>query len=238
MVCSVLNIAPPLSSPPNWQMWEGAKRQARNSRLAGLRQVDGDGRVRACSDVSSSLDLGRAGPAAAARVAEANVAAAAALAAGFQAIAAGLQHLTALGVAAGAGDAAAVLRVLALAVTAAEIEVANLDAIPGAAAGAGAITKSLTKALQRGTGHRIIARTMEAEAPLALLEPQFTPWHHADIRRGSRGGGIRRPGSRRRSGRKSTSTFHDSAGHKQHSFGERVHRWASQRDWPGLPDPS
>jgi hypothetical protein len=184
------------------------------------------------------MDLGRAGPAAAARVAEANVAAAAALAAGFQAIAAGLQHFAALGVAACAGDAAAFLRVLALAVTAAEIEVANLNAVPGAAAGAGAIAQSLTKTLQRGTGNRIVACAVEAEAPLALLEPQFTTRHHADVRRGGRGGGIRRPGSGRRSGRKSTSTFHHSAGHKQHSFGERVHRWASQRDWPGLPDPS
>jgi hypothetical protein len=72
--------------------------------------------------------------AAAAGVAEANVATAAALAAGFEAVTASLQHLAALGVAAGAGDTATVLRVLALAVAAAQVEVANLDAIPSAAA--------------------------------------------------------------------------------------------------------
>src|SRR5438045_6598195 len=116
--------------------------------LAGLRQVNGDEWLRAWLRGISSMDLGGGGSAAAARVAEANVAAAAALAAGFQAIAASLEHLAALGVAAGAGDAAAVLRVLALAVTAAEIEVANLDAIPGAGARAGAVAQGLTKALQ------------------------------------------------------------------------------------------
>lgn len=218
-------------------MRRGAKKAGPQFSLAGLRQFGGDVRARASPGVSTSTDLGSTGPAAAARVAKANVAAAAALAAGFQAVAAGLQHLAALGVAAGAGDAATVLRVLALAMTAAETEVANLDAIPGAAARARAIAESLTKALQRGTGDRIIARAMDAEAPLALLEPQFTPRHHADVRRGRSGRCIGRKG-RRRSGRKSTPTFHHSAGHKQHSFGERVHRWASQRDQPGLPDPS
>src|SRR5262245_18422437 len=58
-----------------------------------------------------SRSLGSAGAAAAAGVAEANVAAAAGLAAALEAIAASLQHLAALGVAAGAGDAAAVLGV-------------------------------------------------------------------------------------------------------------------------------
>jgi hypothetical protein len=126
--------------------------------LAGLRQVSGDEWLRASLKGISSMDLGGGGPAAAARIAEADVAAAAALAAGFQAIAASLQHFAALGVAAGAGDAAAVLRVLALAMTAAEIEVANLNAIPGARARAGAVAQGLTKALQRGAGDLIIAR--------------------------------------------------------------------------------
>ena len=167
----------------------------------------------------SVTGLGGAGSAAAARVAEANVAAAAALAACFQAIAAGLEHLAALGVAASAGDAAAVLRVLALAVTAAEVEVADLNAIPGARARAGAVAQGLTKALQCGAGDLIAARAINAKATLALLELQLTPRDHADVRRGGGGGGIGRKG-RRRSGRKSTPTFHDSAGHKQHSFGE------------------
>ncbi|PYK08869.1 MAG: hypothetical protein DME65_13300 [Verrucomicrobia bacterium] len=97
---------------------------------------------------------------AAAGVAEAHVAAAAALAATFEAIAAGLEHLAALGVAAGAGDAATFLRVLALAVAAAEVDVANLDAIPGAAARAGAVAQGLTKALQRAAGDGVAAVAM------------------------------------------------------------------------------
>src|SRR5262249_37526013 len=105
---------PPLSSPHDWRMRRGAKKGRPAILTAGLRQFGGDGRARARSGVSTSMDLGLAGPAAAARIAKANVAAAAALAACFQAVAAGLQHLAALGVAAGAGDAAAVLRVLAL----------------------------------------------------------------------------------------------------------------------------
>ena len=156
--------------------------------------------------------------AAAAGIAEANVAAAAALAAGFQAVAAGLQHLAALGVAAGAGDAATVLRVLALAVAAAQVEIADLNAIPGARARAGAVAQGLTKALQRLASSRIVATALNAKTTFALFELQFTPRHHADIRGGACGG-IGRKG-RRRSGRKSTPTFHDSAGHKQHSFGE------------------
>src|SRR5206468_8773933 len=113
-------------------------------------------------------------PAAAARVAEANVAAAAALAAGFQAIAAGLQHLAALGVAAGAGDAATFLRVLALAVAAAQVEVADLDAIPGARARTGAVAQGLTKALQRLAGSRIVETELNAKATFALFELEFT----------------------------------------------------------------
>ena len=98
-----------------------------------------------------------ASPAAAAGVAERNVAAAAALAAAFEAIATGLQHLAAFRVAAGAGDAATVLRVLALAVAAAQVEIANLDAVPCAGARAGAIAQSLAKALQCLTRGRILA---------------------------------------------------------------------------------
>ena len=78
--------------------------------------------------------LSFARPAAAARVAKANIAAAAALAARLQAVAAGLQHLAALAVAARASNAAALFRVFALAVPAAQVEIANLDAIPRAAA--------------------------------------------------------------------------------------------------------
>jgi hypothetical protein len=163
------------------------------------------------------FDLGFASPAAAAGVAKADVAAAAALAARFQAVAAGLQHVAALTVAADAGDAAAVLRVLALAVAAAQVEVANLDAVPRAVARAGAVAQRLTKALQRAARDWVVAAALNAETTLALLETQVTPRHHAHIRHRGRGWCIGRKGGCR-SGRKSTSTFHHSAGHKQHSF--------------------
>jgi len=143
--------------------------------------------------------LRRAGAATAASVAEANVAAAAALAAAFEAIAAGLEHLAALGVAAGAGDAAAVLGVFALAVTAAEREIADLDAVPGAAAGARAVAQRLTKVLQRGARRLVVTFAEELEAPLALFKPHFAAGHDADIRRSDRGGRPARKGCRRSS---------------------------------------
>jgi hypothetical protein len=160
----------------------------------------------------SRLRLSCTRPAAAAGVAEADVAAAAALAAAFEAVAAGLQHLAALGVAAGAGDAATFLRVLALAVAAAQVEVADLNAVPGAAARAGAVAQGLTKALQRLAGCRVFAAALNAKTTFAFLELQLAPRHHAHVRHGGRGGGIGRKGGRR-SGRESTSTFQDSAGH-------------------------
>jgi len=170
----------------------------------------------------SARQLGSAGATAAAGVAEANVAAATALAAAFQAVAAGLKHLAALGVATGASDAATVLRVFTLAVPAAEVEIADLNSIPGAAARAGSIAERLTKALEGGAGYGIVAAALDAKTTLAFLKLQLAPRHHAYIRRRGRGGGIRRKG-RRRSGREGPSTFSQNrAGHKQHSFGERI----------------
>ena len=90
--------------------------------------------------------LGVATTKAAALIAEANVAAALALAAAFQAITARLKQLAVLGVGAGARDAAAVTRVLAL-TSAAQIELANLIAVAHAAARALAFTNGLTKSL-------------------------------------------------------------------------------------------
>jgi hypothetical protein len=102
-------------------------------------------------------------------------------------------------------------------VAAAQVEVADLDAIPGATARAGAVAQGLTKALQRLAGRGVFATALNAKTTLAFLELKLAPRHHAHIRRGSRGGCIGRKG-RRRSGGESTSTFQDSAGHKQNSF--------------------
>jgi hypothetical protein len=128
--------------------------------------------------------LGFAGAAAAAGVAEADVAAAAALAAGFEAVAASLQHFAAFGIAAGAGDAATFLGVLALAVAAAQVEIANLNAIPRAAARAGTVAQGLTKALQGAAGDGIVAAALNTETSLALFELQLTSRNHAHVWRG------------------------------------------------------
>jgi hypothetical protein len=102
-------------------------------------------------------------------------------------------------------------------VAAAQVEVADLNAVPRAAARAGAVTACLTKTLQRLTGRRVLARARDAETALALLKFKLTPRHNAHIRRrarSGRGGGK----GRCRSRRKCTSTFQNSTGHKQHSF--------------------
>lgn len=110
---------------------------------------------------------------AAAFVSKTDVAAAAALATAFQAIADGLQHVAALGIATAAGDGAAVLRALAFAFTAAEVEVANLNAIAHTAAGTIALAKGFAQNLQVSRFHRVIATTTDAEAAHDLFKREF-----------------------------------------------------------------
>ena len=126
-----------------------------------LPRIDGDRTLRRY--------LSRAGPTAAARVAEADIAAAVVLAARLHALTAGLERLAALGVAARARDAAAVLRVLALAFCLAEIELADLDVILGAAARKSALARSLTKALKIGA-IGLIQAAPNAETALVFLK--------------------------------------------------------------------
>ena len=145
----------------------------------------------------------RARAAAAGRVAEADVAAATGVAAGFDAVAASLDHLTALGVAAVAGDAAAVLGVFARAVATAEVDVADLDAVPGAAARAGSLAEGLAEILQRGGGDRVVALAVDLAAGLGLLELQRAAGHDADVR-GRRGSLVRLRGSRNGAGGEGT----------------------------------
>jgi hypothetical protein len=177
---------------------------------------------------SSGVGLFRARAAAAGRVAEADVTAAAGVAAGFEACAAGLEHVAALGVAAGAGDTATVLRVFALTVAAAQRQIADLDAVPGAAARAHAIAQSLTKILQRGGRLRIVTIAVNAETTLALFEPQLAARNDADVgRRGGRASArLIRP-RRRPGGEGSARTF------GQNSAGHRTLLWSKSwpRDW-------
>jgi hypothetical protein len=79
-------------------------------------------------------------------------------------------------------------------VPAAQRQIANLYAVPRAAARAGAVAQGLTKALQRGTSDRVVAIAEDLAAGLGFLKPQLAAGHHAHVRRGDRRSG-RRSGS-------------------------------------------
>ena len=133
------------------------------------------------SSFLASQQLG-AGTAADRRVVEADVAAAAALAALLQAIAARLNHRAAFLVAARAANAAAILRVLALALTASEVDLAALNAVPGAAAAAQAVAQHAAKILQRTAGDFVIAAAVNLAARLCLFEFDRATRQHAPVR--------------------------------------------------------
>jgi hypothetical protein len=101
---------------------------------------------------------------------KANVAAATTLAAAFETVTAGLEHLAALGVAAGAGDAATVFGVLTLALAAAQIANADLFSVARAAAKAVAFANRLAKAAEFSAFSQVVAATMNSEASLAFLK--------------------------------------------------------------------
>ena len=124
-----------------------------------------------------------AGTAAHWRVVEADVAAAAALTALLQAVAAGLNHGAAGLVAACAADAAAVLRVFALANTAGEIALAAGDAVAGAAAAAQAVGQHAAEVLQCAAGYFIIAAAVDFTAIRGLFELDAATWQHAPVGR-------------------------------------------------------
>ena len=137
--------------------------------------------IRLLKGENDQLQLG-AGAAADRRVIEADVAAATAFAALREAVAAGLQHRTAGLVAAGAADAAAVFGVLALALAAAEVHLAALDAVPGAAAAAETIAQHAAEILQRTAGDFVVAAAMNLAAVLRLFEFDRAPRQNAPIR--------------------------------------------------------
>ena len=138
-------------------------------------------RLPGASSFLTNQQLG-AGAAADWRVVEADVAAATAFAALRQAVAAGLQHLAAGLVAAGAADAAAVFRVFTLALATAEVHLAALNAIPGANAAAHAVAQHAAEILQRAAGDFVIAAAMNLAAVLRLFEFDRAPRQNAPIR--------------------------------------------------------
>jgi hypothetical protein len=138
---------------------------------------------------------GSAGSAAAGRVVETHVAAATLLQAAFERGAAGLQDCRAGLVAAGAGDAAAVSGLLALADAAREVALAKRQAVERAAAGAQSAGECLAQVLQRRAGDIVIAVAVDLEAAGALFDLQRAPWNHAPACRGSACGQTSRRGS-------------------------------------------
>ena len=115
---------------------------------------------------TSGKALASAGPAAAGRVVEADVAAAAVLAAGVERLAAGLQDGAARLVAAGAGNRAAIGGGLTLADAASEVALADGQPVEGRAAGAKPARECLAEILQRGAGHLVVAGAVDLHPSL------------------------------------------------------------------------
>jgi len=120
--------------------------------------------------ISGSLRRTSARPAAAGRVVEADVASATVLAAALERFAAGLQNRAARLVAAGARDAAAIGRVLALADAARQIALAHGQAVEGRTARAQPAGERLAEVLQRGARHVVIAGAVDLEPLFALFK--------------------------------------------------------------------
>jgi hypothetical protein len=127
-----------------------------------------------------------AGAAANRRVIEADVAAAAALAAGLEAVAASLDHRTAGLVARRAADAAAVFGVFALANTAGQIALAAANAVAGATAAAQTVGQHAAEILQCAAGNFIIAAAVDLAAVRCLFELDGAARQHAPIGAGRR----------------------------------------------------
>jgi hypothetical protein len=96
-----------------------------------------------------------------------------------------VQHLAALGISTAAGDGAAVFRALALALAAAQVEFAHLNAVAHAAAGAVVVAQGFAKALQFFTVQRIIATARDPESTDKLLKRKFARHRvqHVHLRR-------------------------------------------------------
>ena len=134
----------------------GAKTESPTERGQGLGKKGCFGPDRRECHDPAELRLS-ARPAAAGRVVEADVAAAAVLAAAIERLAARLHDRAARLVAAAAGDAAAVGRVVALADAAGEVALANGQAVQGRAARAESAGERLAEVLQRGAGDFVVA---------------------------------------------------------------------------------
>jgi hypothetical protein len=164
-----------------------------------------------------------AGAAANRRVVERDVAAASAVAAGGQAIAARLENRAAGLVARRAGDAAAVLRVLTFADAASEVALTAADPVLAAADTAQPVAEHAAEVLQRATSDFVFAAAMDLEAAGALLELHLATGQDAPIGRGGRtcrdGAGLPTRGAARERGDGGRTAFHNYTGcHRKTPF--------------------
>ena len=168
------------------------------------------------------------------RVVEADVAAATAFTALLQAVAASLNHRAAFLVAARAADAAAVLRVFTLALAAAEVDLAALNAVPSAAAAAEAVAEHAAEVLQRATGDFIVATAVNLAAGGGLFEFDRAARQHAPVgvRRRADWKGTRLPlhGARERRDRRRTAFQQLRRCHDADSFRLAIKRTDSQQE--------
>ena len=200
-----------------WVRRRSAKKETSSGALA-------PGLVRTSSSIGRLLvafDL--AGAAADRRVVERDVAAAAALAAGGEAIAARLENRAAGLVAGDAGDAAAVLGVLTLASATGEVALAAADAVLAAADAAESVAEHAAEILQRATSNFVFATTMDLESAGALFEFDFATRQNTPIgggRRASRdAAGLPAWGAAGEGSNRGRATFqHNTGCHKKDSF--------------------
>ena len=92
-----------------------------------------------------------------------------------------MDHLAAGLVAAVAADAAAVLRVFTLALAAAEVDLATLNTVPGAAAAAEAVAEHAAKILQCAAGNFVVAAAVNLATGRCLFEFDRAARQHAPV---------------------------------------------------------
>src|SRR5262249_557414 len=115
------------------------------------------------------------------RAVEHHAAGAAAVEHALQAVAAGLDHLAAARIAAGAGDATAALGHLALAHAHGQVAEVDNHAVEHAAAAAHAAGQHRAQVLHHATGDLVVALTGQAKTALALFQLHGAAGHHHEV---------------------------------------------------------
>jgi hypothetical protein len=115
------------------------------------------------------------------RIVEAHKTATTCFAAFGNTIAAGLQEIATIGVAAGAGNAAAVFSAFACALAAGQIALHTANTVLAAAERTEALRQHAAKILQRSASHVIIAAAVQFETSFTLFKRDGAARHHLPI---------------------------------------------------------